>query len=91
MSTNTNPEFDAFLPPFEKYKGQESYFGGEPPLSQAIGYLVVLGFGVFFSIMTTCVVFLNKHFGNMGDQTSEHFKYVTIPLYLTFYCFVVVI
>lgn len=62
------------IPPFDRYQGVESYFGGSPPLSEGIGYLVVLGFGIFFSIMTTCLVFLNKYFGKKGDETSEHFK-----------------
>jgi hypothetical protein len=62
------------LPPFEKYRGQESMFGGEPPLSEGIGYLVVLGFGALFSVFTTCIVLINKYFGKRGDQTSEHFK-----------------
>jgi hypothetical protein len=57
------------LPPFEKYRGQESMFGGEPPLS-----VVVLGFGALFSVFTTCLVLINKYFGKRGDQTSEHFK-----------------
>jgi hypothetical protein len=62
------------LPPFERYRGQESFFGGEPPLSEGIGYLVVLGFGALFSVFTTCIVLINKYFGKRGDQTSEHFK-----------------
>lgn len=62
------------VPPFDRYKGVESYFGGEAPLSEGIGYLVVLGFGMFFSIFTTFLVFLNKRFGKNGNETSEHFK-----------------
>jgi hypothetical protein len=59
---------------FEEFRGQDSYFGGEPPLSKAIGYFVVLGFGAFFSIMTTGIVYLNKYFGNKAPMSSEHFK-----------------
>lgn len=59
---------------FDEYRGQDSFFGGEPPLSKSVGYLVVLGFGAFFSLMTTGLVYLNKYFGNMGATTSEHFK-----------------
>jgi hypothetical protein len=62
------------LPPFDRYRGQESMFGGEPPLSEGIGYLVVLGFGALFSVFTTCIVLINKYFGKRGAQTSEHFK-----------------
>lgn len=63
-------------PPFTKYLGQESYFGGEAPLSVGVGYAVVLGFGLFFSILTTAIVFISRKFGNNGAMTSEHFKYV---------------
>jgi len=63
------------LPPtFEEYAGQQSFFEGDSPLSPGIGYLVVLGFGVLFSILTTGLVLMNKHFGAKGDITSEHFK-----------------
>ena len=62
------------VPPFDRYKGVESYFGGSAPLSEGIGYVVVLGFGIFFSVFTTFLVFLNKRYGNSGEETSEHFK-----------------
>ncbi|GAX26384.1 hypothetical protein FisN_2Hu196 [Fistulifera solaris] len=62
------------IPPFERYRGVDSYFGGSSPLSEGVGYLVVLGFGMFFSVFTTFLVFLNKHYGAKGDETSEHFK-----------------
>jgi len=64
----------AELPPFERYAGQDSFFGGEAPLSVGMGYLVVLGFGALFSVFTTALVFINKYFGQKGDITSEHFK-----------------
>lgn len=76
---------DAFSPPLAatKYSGQSSYFGGEAPLDESMGYLVVLGFGVFFSLLTTALVYLNKYFGANGHlQTSEHFKYVKEELIL---------
>jgi uncharacterized membrane protein (DUF4010 family) len=74
MSTNTVSEITYDLPPFDKYRGQDSFFGGEPPLSEGVGYLVVLGFGFLFSIITTILVYLNKYFGARGEVTSEHFK-----------------
>ena len=67
-------------PPFARYEGKESFFGGEPPLSEGVGYLVVLGFGVLFSLITTGLVYMNKYFGMHGDITSEHFKYVSFHL-----------
>lgn len=63
------------LPPtFEQYAGQSSFFGGDPALSVGVGYAVVLGFGVFFSVFTTGIIYLNQKFGNKQQMTSEHFK-----------------
>lgn len=62
------------FPPFARYDGQKDFFGGEPPLSTGVGYLVVLGFGFLFSIITTILVLMNKYFGAKGEITSEHFK-----------------
>jgi hypothetical protein len=61
-------------PVFPQYAGQSSFFEGDTPLSKVVGYLVVLGFGFLFSIVTTILVYLNKYFGKLGDITSEHFK-----------------
>mmetsp|Transcript_21774 Transcript_21774/g.46587 ORF Transcript_21774/g.46587 Transcript_21774/m.46587 type:complete len:751 (+) Transcript_21774:173-2425(+) len=56
------------------YFGKGSYFGGSPPLSTAVGYLVVLGFGALFSVFTTVVVFMDKFFAGNATITSEHFN-----------------
>ena len=47
-----------------------SFFNGQPPLSEGAGYAVVVGFGAFFSIFTTILVFLDYRFGGT-KQTSE--------------------
>lgn len=115
------------LPPFARYKGQESFFGQQPPLSEglgrfemigqvqirtaswdgrstdkkksvaekknvtirncnrslfwfswlSVGYLIILGFGALFSVVTTIIFYLNQHFGTHKNVTSEHFKYVS--------------
>jgi len=62
------------VPPFLDYHGEESFFGGEPPLSQGVGYAVVIGFGLVFSVITTILVVLNQYFGAKGEITSEHFN-----------------
>jgi len=63
------------LPPFAIYEGQTSYFpAGEAPLPVWVGYVVVVGFGLLFSLITTMLVYINKYFGNKGEITSEHFK-----------------
>jgi len=56
------------------YIGKDSYFGGESPLSTAIGYIVVIGFGAFFSLFTTAVVYIEKLFSGNASITSEHFN-----------------
>lgn len=61
------------IPPLEAFAGQESFFGGNPPLSEGIGYFVVLGFGAFFSVFTTILVWMNSKFRG-AEVTSEHFK-----------------
>ena len=59
----------------EEYYGQESFFGGDPPLPKSVGYIVVLGFGAAFSLLTTILVFLEgKIFKDAGGMTSEKFK-----------------
>ncbi|CAE8625230.1 unnamed protein product [Polarella glacialis] len=50
-----------------------SFFGGAPPLSQSVGFAIVLGFGAFFSVFTTAVVCLNRRFNGI-EQTSEQFN-----------------
>ena len=57
-----------------EYQGDSAYFGTEYPLSQAVGYVVVIGFGLFFSLVTTLVVYLDKTFAGNATITSEHFK-----------------
>jgi hypothetical protein len=63
-------------PAYEEFRGEDSFFGGVPPLSEGVGYLVVLGFGIFFSFVTTGIVWANNFFGGKTEITSEHFKYV---------------
>ena len=65
---------DDLVPPFAKYSGVESFFGGVPPLSKGVGYGVVVGFGLLFSIFTTVVVFIDKKLKGDKAMTSEHFK-----------------
>ena len=63
------------FPPFVEYQGQTSYFpAGESPLPLWVGYVVVIGFGLLFSVITTAIVYINKYFGTKGEITSEHFK-----------------
>lgn len=62
------------VPPLLEYQGQESFFGGTPPLPQWVGYVVVLAFGFGFSIFTTCLVYLDRLLTGSSTMTSEHFN-----------------
>jgi len=55
------------------YWGKESFFGTDPPLDLSAGYLIVLGFGAFFSVFTTALVYIDKVY-NKTEHTSEFFN-----------------
>jgi len=55
------------------YRGQESFFGSSPPLPEWSGYAIMLGFGVFFSIFTTALVYIDRVV-NKTKNTSEYFN-----------------
>ena len=63
--------FDATVAP---RTGVRSFFGGTPPLPESVGYIVVLGFGAAFSLLTTALVYLEKYFSGGASITSEKFK-----------------
>merc|ERR1719354_1085748 len=56
-----------------EYTGKTSFFGDDPPLPEAVGYAVVLGFGAAFSIFTTLIVLAEKMYGG-ETMTSERFN-----------------
>ncbi|GFP81516.1 urea-proton symporter dur3 [Phtheirospermum japonicum] len=52
---------------------QSSFFGGKPVLNQGLGYSVILGFGAFFAVFTSFLVWLEKRY--VGSRhTSEWFN-----------------
>jgi len=65
--------FDATIQP-DGYQGETSFFGGSPPLPVGVGYGVVLGFGVAFSLFTTALVYLERRFAGNAAMTSEKFN-----------------
>lgn len=52
---------------------QASFFGGSPSLPESAGYGIVLGFGLFFSLFTTGLVYLDNRF-NGTNISSEFFN-----------------
>merc|ERR1719356_1949383 len=63
--------FVSMQPP--EYRGQDAFFGGTPPLPESAGYAIVLGFGAFFSVFTTALVYIDKYV-NGTQHTSEYFN-----------------
>lgn len=52
---------------------QTSFFGGKAVLNQGVGYSVILGFGAFFAVFTSFLVWLEKRY--VGSRhTSEWFN-----------------
>ncbi|MED6147288.1 urea active transporter [Stylosanthes scabra] len=52
---------------------QTSFFGGKPVLNQGVSYSVILGFGAFFAVFTSFLVWLEKRY--VGSRhTSEWFN-----------------
>ncbi|KAK2662017.1 hypothetical protein Ddye_000591 [Dipteronia dyeriana] len=52
---------------------RRSFFQGKPVLNQAVGYSVILGFGAFFALFTSFLVWLEKRY--VGSRhTSEWFN-----------------
>ena len=58
----------------EKYAGKKSFFEGDSPLQESIGYVVVLGLGAAFSLFTTLLVYLDGRLAGGKGMTSEKFK-----------------
>jgi len=56
-----------------EYDCRDSFFGGTPPLPQGYGYGIVIAFGVFFSVVTSFLVWLDYRYGGT-KQTSEQFN-----------------
>ena len=46
-----------------QYDGLTSFFGDIPPLSQGVGYGIVVGFGAAFAVLTTTLVYLDYKYG----------------------------
>jgi len=56
-----------------EYYGVQSFFGGATPLPLWAGYAIVIGFGLFFSLFTTALVYIDKVV-NKTEHTSEFFN-----------------
>ncbi|KAL3944058.1 MAG: hypothetical protein SGBAC_001886 [Bacillariaceae sp.] len=71
---STSITFTDSAPPFSQYEDSESFFGGDAPLPQVVGWAVVVGFGALFSVITTIIVIISQKYGGVGHMTSEHFN-----------------
>ncbi|KAL7189699.1 hypothetical protein ACSBR1_039357 [Camellia fascicularis] len=52
---------------------QSSFFGGKVVLNQGVGYSIILGFGAFFVVFTSFLVWLDKRYVG-SHHTSEWFN-----------------
>ncbi|KAF1001598.1 urea-proton symporter DUR3 [Apium graveolens] len=78
MAANCPPfDFSSEYYSFDKGGGscvrQDSFFEGKAVLNQGVGYSVILGFGAFFAVFTSFLVWLEKRY--VGSRhTSEWFN-----------------
>jgi hypothetical protein len=54
-----------------EYMGMSSSFEGTPPLSASVGYGVVLGFGLFFTLFASFTTFLNERYNGVALSSEE--------------------
>lgn len=54
-----------------EYDFKDKFFGSDTLLSKGIGYVVLLGFGAFFSVFTTIIVFLDYKFGGTVVNSEQ--------------------
>jgi len=56
-----------------KYNGMDSFFGGTPPLEESVGWILCIGFGGIFCLITLGMVWLDQKY--VGTEvTSEQFN-----------------
>lgn len=77
MAASSCPPFDFSGDYYQSAGGQctrqSSFFEGKPILGQGVGYSVILGFGAFFAVFTSFLVWLEKRY--VGSRhTSEWFN-----------------
>ncbi|XVF57430.1 hypothetical protein PTKIN_Ptkin06aG0204700 [Pterospermum kingtungense] len=78
MSSDQCPPFDFSSRYYHAQAGvgcvrQSSFFEGKAVLNQGVGYSVILGFGAFFAIFTSFLVWLEKRYVG-SHHTSEWFN-----------------
>ena len=56
------PAGEANIFGYTQYDNQTSFFASGAPLPEGAGYGVVVGFGVFFGVLTTALVGLRRSF-----------------------------
>ncbi|KAL7168360.1 hypothetical protein ACSBR2_038741 [Camellia fascicularis] len=66
---------------------QSSFFGGKVVLNQGVGYSIILGFGAFFVVFTSFLVWLDKRYVG-SHHTSEWFN-TTVHVVLVAFVYLV--
>lgn len=57
----------------KEYVGQDSFFEGNAPLTSAIGFAIIIGFGGISTIIITAMIWLDQIF-NHTNLNSEEFN-----------------
>ncbi|KAH8069448.1 sodium solute symporter [Aureococcus anophagefferens] len=57
-----------------EYFGEDSFFGGKAPLSQASGWIIVVGMGVGMTLLAVLLTYLEVTFNRSGKVSSEFFN-----------------
>lgn len=55
------------------YRCYESFFGDDAPLKQWVGFVILIGFGLFFGLFTVGIVLLEQKVSNFRND-SEYFN-----------------
>ena len=63
-----------------QYDGLTSFFGDGPPLTQGVGYGIVVGFGAAFAVLTTTLVYLDYKYGGTQYHSEVH---MAVPTRMT--------
>jgi len=74
-TTPTNDDGTPFLTHMPReYWGEDSFFGGKAPLSEASGWIIVVGMGLGMTLIAMGLTYLEVAFTKSGKVSSEFFN-----------------
>jgi hypothetical protein len=57
----------------EQYRNQTAFFNNSPPLDKSVGFIVLVGSGIFFTTYSFIASHLHNKYNNI-QVTSEYFS-----------------